>query len=54
MIRLEKAEESMGVLRDADRALWTLSQKLRETEEKRAREGKREGEREEAREREVD
>ena len=42
MIRVEKkGDESMGRLRNADRALWTLSQKLRGRQRTRERERKR-------------
>ena len=50
MIRLEKGEESMGVLRDAERALWTLSQKLRGRQRTREIQREREKERERAKE----
>ena len=46
MIRLEKGEESMGVLRDSERAVDTESEAERETEDARERESKRERERE--------
>ena len=42
MIRVEKDEESMRRLRDAARALWTLSKKLRETDRNRERKTEKE------------